>query len=51
MIPRSSLNPLLARYFFENFNIQPKNDIYPDSIQAKSASVVTVWRQGFVEEF
>jgi hypothetical protein len=28
----STLNPLQARYFFENCNIQPKNDIYPDSI-------------------
>jgi hypothetical protein len=35
------LNPTQARYFFENFNIQPKNDIYSDSIHAKSAFVVT----------
>jgi len=46
-----SLNPLLARYFFENCNIQPQNDIYPDSVDAKSTSVVTFWRQGFVEDF
>jgi len=41
MLDDRTLNPLLARYFFENFNIQPKNDIVLDSIQAKSVSVVT----------
>ena len=39
----STLNPLQARYFFVNCNIQPKNDIYPDSVDAKSAPVVTFW--------
>jgi hypothetical protein len=29
---KRSLNPLLARYFFENCNIQPKIDIYSDTI-------------------
>ncbi len=28
----STLNPLQARYFFENFNIPSKNDIFLDSI-------------------
>jgi hypothetical protein len=46
-----SLNPLLARYIFENFNIPPKNNIFLDSILAKPVSVVTFWRHGFVEEF
>jgi len=40
---KRTLNPLLARYFFVNCNIQPKNDIYPDSVDAKSVYVVTKW--------
>jgi hypothetical protein len=49
--PRRTLNPLQARYFFENCNIQPKSDVYSVSIQKKSASVETFRRHGFAEEF
>ncbi len=42
-----TLNPLQARYFFEKYNIQPKNDIYSDSIWTKSKLVVTKRRQKF----
>ena len=34
-----TLNPLLARYFFVNFDIKPKSNIFLESIDAKSASV------------
>jgi hypothetical protein len=40
-----TLNPPQARYFFTVFDIQPKNDIFLDSIWAKSASMETFWRQ------
>jgi hypothetical protein len=41
------LNPIQARYLFQKFNNPPKNDVFGDSIQAGSVSVVTFWRQGF----
>jgi hypothetical protein len=43
----SSTGPI----FFENCNIQPKNNIFLNSIQAKLTSVVSKWRQGIGEEF
>jgi len=45
------LNALQARYFFEDFDIQTKNDIFLDSIDVKSASVVTKWSQEFFKNF
>ena len=50
MKSKRSLNPLQARYFFQNFNIKPKNDIFLDLICAKSVSVETFRRHGFGEE-
>jgi hypothetical protein len=41
------LNPKLI----VNCNIQPKNNIFLDSIDVKSASVVTFQRQDFDQEF
>jgi len=41
---KRTLNFPLARYFFEIFIIPPKNNIFLDSIKAKSASVETFWR-------
>ncbi len=49
--PKRTLNPPQARYFFEKCNIPLKNNMFLDWIQAKSISVETFWRQGFVEDF
>jgi hypothetical protein len=43
------LDTAIESYIFQEiFIIPPKNDTYSDSIQTKSVSEETVWRQGFV---